>query len=79
VGAITGLRAMGRDAPDDVAVIGFDDIQLASLMSPALTSLRVDKYAIGRAAMRMLFDRRAGVGIQHGIVVEPELVIRQSG
>ncbi|MGL5113768.1 MAG: LacI family DNA-binding transcriptional regulator [Beijerinckiaceae bacterium] len=79
VGAMTGLKALRRRIPEDVAVVGFDDIQLASLMSPALTSVRVDKYAIGRAAMRMLLDRRAGVGIQHGIVVEPELVVRESG
>jgi LacI family transcriptional regulator len=79
VGAMTGLKASGRRVPEDVAIVGFDDIQIASLISPSLTSLRVDKYAMGRAAMRMLLDRRAGVGVQHGIVVEPELVVRESG
>jgi LacI family transcriptional regulator len=78
VGAMMGLHAMGRRVPDDVAVVGFDDIQLASLMTPSLTSVRVDKYAIGRAAMRMLLDRRAGLGIQHGITVKGEIVARNS-
>jgi LacI family transcriptional regulator len=78
-GVLMSAKAQGVRVPDDLAVIGFDDIPLASMLTPALTSVRVDKYAIGRAAMRMLLDRRAGLGVQHGIVVEPHLVVRDSG
>lgn len=78
-GVLLSARAQNLPVPDALAVIGFDDIPLAGMLTPALTSIRVDKYAIGRAAMRMLLDRRAGQGVQHGIVVEPQIVVRASG
>jgi LacI family transcriptional regulator len=75
VGASRALAASGAERP---AIVGFDDIPLAELVTPSLTSLRVDKYEIGRAAMRMLLDRRAGVGLTSAIVIQPTLVVRDS-
>jgi DNA-binding LacI/PurR family transcriptional regulator len=65
--------------PGSCAVIGFDDIRLASMVSPPLTTIRVDKYALGRHAMQhllqMLDDPASSVPPVH---VPVELVVRQS-
>ncbi len=54
LGAIRACNKLGLRVPDDCAVVGFDDIQLASLVSPALTTIRLDKYEIGQMAMQRL-------------------------
>ena len=42
--------------PEDCAIIGFDDIQLAAMVIPALTTVHYDKYALGQTAMNRLLD-----------------------
>lgn len=56
-GVYTAARAMGRDIPDDLSVIGFDDIDVALQLHPALTTMRVDKMLLGALAVRHLKDR----------------------
>lgn len=58
VGALQACAALGVRVPDDVAVVGCDDVRLASLVTPALTTLRVDKQALGRRAVTLLLDRQ---------------------
>ena len=50
----------------------------AALVSPALTTLRIDKQELGELAMTMLLDRMAGRHTQHRVVIEPDLVVRAS-
>lgn len=57
VGAIRALREAGRRVPDEVSVIGFDDIPLASYFDPPLTTMRQDMPAIGRTAAQLLIQR----------------------
>ena len=64
--------------PDDLAVVGCDDIRLASLVTPALTTLRVDKQALGRRAVALLLDRLNGLPEEATVVQKPELVVRAS-
>jgi LacI family transcriptional regulator len=59
-------------------VVGYDDILLASLLTPPLTSVRVPKYRLGAAAAQLLFERMGGHSAQNEIVLSPELVVRQS-
>jgi len=79
VGAIKAIEDAGLRCPEDVAVVGFDDIQLAELVSPALTTIRQDKRALGVAAARSLVhlidDADAA---PHVSVLPVELVVRQS-
>jgi len=78
-GALRVCAELGRRVPDDVAVTGADDVLLASLVTPALTTLRIDRQAIGAAALRMLIDQLHGAsGACNMLVFQPELVVRAS-
>lgn len=79
VGALQALTALGRRVPEEVAVIGFDDILLAALVMPPLTTLRSDRQRLGAEAVRLLV--RALDGCAEGcedIMLQPELVVRAS-
>ncbi len=79
VGAIKACEQSGRKVPDDVAIIGFDDIVLAALVTPALTTCHVPMYDMGQAAMRMLIERINGCSNDCDcIMFQPELVLRAS-
>lgn len=56
LGALRACFELGRQVPADCAVIGFDDIQLASMVTPSLTTVHYDKYALGQMAMNRLFE-----------------------
>jgi LacI family transcriptional regulator len=58
-GAIRALLECGRQIPDDVSVIGFDDIELAGLVHPALTTIHQPKYELGVAAVDALLRQSA--------------------
>jgi LacI family transcriptional regulator, gluconate utilization system Gnt-I transcriptional repressor len=60
VGAIFEVQRRGLAIPADVAVAGFDDLDIASQIVPALTTLRVPRYEIGRRAGEMICERLAG-------------------
>jgi LacI family transcriptional regulator len=79
VGVMRACKQHCRHMPNDVAVIGADDIPLAALTSPSLTTLHVDLTAIGEQAMLALLHLIDGNGEpMEKIVIQPELVIRQS-
>jgi LacI family transcriptional regulator len=79
VGVLDGLRSAGRTVPDDVAVIGFDDISIAAHTRPALTTVRQPSREMGEAAATMLLDHLAGQALPHTPHVVPtSLVIRES-
>ncbi len=79
IGAMEALRAVGRRIPEDVAVVGFDDITFASLVSPALSTVAQPKYRMGQLAMERLLDLMAGASpAGRRIVLEPRLIVRES-
>jgi DNA-binding LacI/PurR family transcriptional regulator len=73
------LRDAGLRVPEDVSVIGFDDIPLASYSNPTLTTIRQPLEKMGEIAARTLVDRIENRS-EHvaEIAVEPELIVRQS-
>ncbi|CAN5738760.1 LacI family DNA-binding transcriptional regulator [soil metagenome] len=77
LGVLRAARELGLEVPRDVAVVGCDDVRLASLVTPALTTLRVDKYDLGRRAAALLFERLHG-RVPADVTVDPELVTRAS-
>lgn len=60
VGAIKATLASGRRVPEDLAVIGFDDVPLASIFEPALTTIAQPRRELGEYAMRLLLRRIEG-------------------
>ena len=79
VGVLDGLSAAGRAVPDDVAVIGFDDISIAAHTRPALTTVRQPSREMGEAAATMLLDNLNGTDLPADPHVVPtSLVIRES-
>lgn len=79
VGALHACDELGRRIPADLAIVGHDDIPLAALVSPALTTCRVPRYELGATAVNALFERfqDGSDGCQQG-VLEAELIIRES-
>lgn len=57
VWAMECLKSMGLRVPDDISVAGFDDMPIAGIASPGLTTFHIDWEAIGRQTVRMLHDR----------------------
>src|ERR1700676_3346537 len=80
MGAIRALREAGLHVPEDVSVVGFDDIQSAAFQNPALTTVRQPLREMGRAAAEILLKRinRPGSVVHDRHTVEPELVIRET-
>ncbi|MEP2262541.1 MAG: substrate-binding domain-containing protein, partial [Paracoccaceae bacterium] len=56
VGALARARDMGIDVPGDVSITGFDDIELAKVATPALTTVHVPHQEMGRNAARALIE-----------------------
>ena len=77
-GALRTLREAGRRVPDDVAVVGFDDIELARYTEPPLTTVRQPIVGLGREMARQLLRLAAGEQIEPAVVLPTELVLRDS-
>ncbi|MGP4113479.1 LacI family DNA-binding transcriptional regulator [Streptomyces sp. 4N509B] len=79
-GAVRALHAAGRRVPEDVAVVGFDDIPLAAYGEPALTTVRQPMRAMGERAARRLLDHLGGIAPLDPTptVLPTELVVRAS-
>ena len=78
MGLISGLVAAGVSVPGDVSVVGFDDIDVASYYTPALTTVRQPRDEIGQRAARMLLRRLGGDAEDSRVVLPATLVPRAS-
>ncbi|MCL1868901.1 MAG: LacI family DNA-binding transcriptional regulator [Promicromonosporaceae bacterium] len=78
IGLVRALHERGRRVPDDVSVVGFDDIALGEFTYPPLTTVRQDFHAIGRELVRLLLDQVRGQTLRTGqrVVVPTQLVVR---
>jgi LacI family transcriptional regulator len=79
VGVLQACAGMGISVPRDLAVVGCDDIPLAALVTPPLTTCRAPRYELGAEAVRLLLQhiRRPEKG-GRDVVMRPELVVRAS-
>jgi DNA-binding LacI/PurR family transcriptional regulator len=79
IGAIRAFRDHNLRVPEDVSVLGFDDIQGAAYHNPSLTTIRQPLNSMGTTSARMLLDRLRGKkDYQEQIAIVPELIIRES-
>ena len=77
-GALIALREAGRRVPEDVAVVGFDDIAMASYSEPPLTTVRQPIPEIGRTLARHMLALLAGEQVERETILPTELVVRES-
>lgn len=76
IGAMRAVHEHGLRVPEDIAIIGCDDIASASHVTPKLTTIRQDKEKIGKYAAYMLMDIINGQAEGGMMLMEPELIIR---
>lgn len=77
-GALAAIKELGLRIPEDVSLIGWDDFELASVMTPAISVLSQPTYSLGSIATNMLFDMINNRGEPESIVLTPQLVSRDS-
>jgi len=79
IGAIRGFKEKGINVPDDISIMGFDDISYAAMYNPTLTTIWQPQYELGCEAMRLLLMQIRGE-IKHpdNVVLEHELIKRES-
>jgi DNA-binding LacI/PurR family transcriptional regulator len=79
IGAMYAAQQMGIKVPQQLAVVGFDDIQMASLVRPQLTTIRQPILQMARQTCLFLLSRLAGEQMEpQSLLFEPELVVRES-
>jgi LacI family repressor for deo operon, udp, cdd, tsx, nupC, and nupG len=79
IGANAALREHGLHIPDDVSLVGFDDIAWSKYIDPPLTTIRLPAQALGNQACTMLLKILSGQIIEEkNLVLPTELVIRSS-
>ncbi|PKL14030.1 MAG: LacI family transcriptional regulator [Spirochaetae bacterium HGW-Spirochaetae-4] len=79
-GIINELKKMNIRVPEDISVIGLDDIPLSSMISPALTTVHMPSYNLGQKACQLMVDAMVNQEETYGVAlsIRPELVIRDS-
>jgi DNA-binding LacI/PurR family transcriptional regulator len=78
IGVLRQLRELGLSVPHDVSVAGFDDISLAEVIYPSLTTLHIPRKRIGRWIFESPITPEIKLRRLQGIVLEPVLVVRES-
>jgi LacI family transcriptional regulator len=78
LGAMTELRKAGHKVPEDISVIGFDDIEFASIAYPPLTTVRQPLQEMGATAAELLIRMLGNDKSVQNVCVRPELVVRSS-
>jgi DNA-binding LacI/PurR family transcriptional regulator len=79
LGVLQAIRQRGLSVPDDIALVGFDDIPLSEFLDPPLTTVRLPAFSLGKGAadllIRILNNQK---GHTRGVLLETELVVRVS-
>jgi LacI family transcriptional regulator len=78
VGAIIEAGTRDISIPDDLTIVGFDDVELAADIVPALTTLRVPSREIGETIGRFITDRLAGRQTPAPGTIEADLIVRDT-
>jgi LacI family transcriptional regulator len=78
LGVIYAAQEAGFKIPKDLALVGYDDRDFAAWIRPALTTIRMPSYEMGRAAARLLLEQLSGEELEDATQVPGELIIRES-
>ena len=77
IGAMLACRKRGIRVPQDLSIVGFDNIETSQYITPALTTVHQPKLRLGQLAMEMLLERLAGRAVENQ-QVDTELIVRES-
>jgi LacI family transcriptional regulator len=79
IGALGVLLERGFGCPDDVSIVGYNDVPLTAHLNPPLTTIRLPGYELGRLAAELVISPAAGTeGAAGKVQLAPELVVRGS-
>lgn len=79
IGAIKAIQSQGLKVPEDIAIVGFDNIKMSAIFSPSLTTIGQPTYKIGEKAMNLLLDLIRGKKLsKNQFVLDDKLIIRES-
>ena len=78
IGALNAAQRRGLRAPDDISIVGFDDLLIASYTLPPLTTVRQPKHEMGRMATEILLNLLGGSESESNRLVKGELIVRES-
>jgi LacI family transcriptional regulator len=78
LGVLQGLDTAGVRVPQDISVVGYDDLRFAARLAPPLTTVNQPKYQLGRAAADLLLDEARPDHVHREIRFPPSLVVRSS-
>lgn len=78
IGALGAIYEAGLRVPEDISIVGFDDIQISAFTQPALTTVKLPREEMARLAFRALYNARQEGGEGAEFQVQPSLVVRQS-
>lgn len=78
-GSYQVLKSAGYKIPDDISIVGFDDVQLSAMLDPALTTIKQPAYEMGLESAKMIIKLIEGKNIRKKIIkFKPNLVVRKS-
>ena len=79
IGAMKAFQSGGLKIPDDISIIGLDNIALTEIVSPELTTIELERYKIGKTAMEMLLNRIKDKKLPKQICTfKTKLIVRKS-
>lgn len=78
IGLSAALQNLGKKVPDDIAIIGFDDIPISKYVSPTLSTMQVNMAELGKTALEILVANINGQKIKRPTRFVPQLIARQS-
>lgn len=78
IGAMKAIKTRGLSIPDQISIVGYDDILLAAYITPALTTMAQDIYKMGYEAAKLLVKMLENKGESHQKLLETKLIIRES-
>jgi len=79
IGAVKAIKSLGLSVPEDVSVMGFDNIYFSSMYSPSISTVSQPAYQIGEKAMELLIDMMKGEKkLDQHILLDHHLIIRES-
>jgi len=78
IGILRSLLSERIEVPEDVGLVGCDDIPLASVVTPSLTTIRQDQYEMGCLAMETMHQQLIGNPVKHDQLMTVELIVRES-